>query len=184
MSNDFDLHAVLTGRKYPTGTVRVWFDEEDWYELAALESRHASLKAEDPELKAVEREIQEAQKRIDETAFTVHLRGISPRAGEDLISKALAEYPIKRDLYGREEDERARLRNQHVAALSFAAHIVKVVSPAGTEVVLTDENRLEQAKLILGEAPPSAIDRIDKGIAAVSKNFAELQAKQASPDFS
>jgi hypothetical protein len=180
----FDFHAVLTGRKYPTGSIRVWFDDEPWYELEALEERHSRLGADDPQLKVVEEQFEQVNQKIAESAYTVHVRGISPRASEDLLSSALSHFPIKRDMYGRDDDIQALKRNQDIALLSFAAHITKVVNPDGATVEFNDDNKLDLARGILNEAPKSAISAIDAAIAQVSREFAEQQARYTSPDFS
>lgn len=181
---EFDLHAALTGRSYPKATVEIWLEEEPWYELEALEKKHSKLLADDPALKTTEDEIQRVQKIINETAYKVSLRGISPRAGEDIVSKALSQVPIRFDQYGRDNMENTVNRNRLIRELSFAAHLTKVVNPDGKQITVTDDNRQDIARMILGEAPPTAIETIDDTIKQVSRKFAEQQAKFSSPDFS
>lgn len=184
MSEEFDLHAALTGRQYPEATVPVWMDDSPWYELERLEKKHAGISdPEDPELKVVEDQIENLKKRIEGTKWQVGIRGISPRAGEDIISAALHEIPVKRDMYGRDEFERERLRNKLIRELSFAAHLTKIINPGGGTNLATDENRRDMARLLLDESSQSAIETVDKAIGEVSKKFTELQARQQSPDF-
>lgn len=181
--NEFDLRDVLLGRKYPEGKVRVWFDEEPWYELEALEKKHANLKSEDPEFQKVERRITQVQKQIEAEAYTVHLRGISPRAGEDIISEALSTLPFKRDAYGRDDVLQTIERNRLIKEISFAEHVKKVVTPDGRTQVWNESDKRDLARAFLGEAPDSATAAVDQAIAAVSKKFVEQQTEYANVDF-
>ena len=186
MSEEFDLHAALTGRKHPEAKVPVWLDDEPWYELQALERRHAALgdpERDAKELKEIEAAIDRTRETIEATKWIVQVRGISKGKGNDLITEALVEIPVMRDMYGRDDFKRERDRNALIQELSFAEHITEVVNPDGKVVTVTDENRRDVARLFLREAPDTAIDIIDNAIAQVSSKFAELQTRHQSPDF-
>lgn len=181
--NEVDLRDVLQGRKYPKGAVKVWMDDEPWFELEALEKKSATLLANTPELKQVEKRIKEVKKQIDAEAYVVHIRGISPRAGQDVISTALSEFPFKRDMYGRDDETQQINRNRLISELSFSEHIQKVVWPNGKEQAWTEDNKRDLARAFLGEATASAIDTVDTAIGRVSRKFVEMQAEYANVDF-
>lgn len=179
MSDGFDLRDALLGRKYPETSVKVWMDDELFYRLEAARKRHAvALDAgqTDGELDRIEAE-------MEESAYVVHLRGISGRAGEDIISKALSEKPIKRDMYGREDDLQSIERQRLVAELSFSEHITKIVDPRGREQVFTEDNKRDLARALLGNAPKVTVKIIDSAIAQLSKDFADQVAEHSSVDF-
>jgi hypothetical protein len=105
------------------------------------------------------------------------------RAGEDIISKALAAWPIRRDAFGREDDAIALERQKVMRELNLAAHLVKLVNPDGIEQVITDENRLDVARAILAEAPRITLGILDQSMAQLSNDFAEKVREQQDPDF-
>lgn len=178
----FDIREVLANRKYPTTSVKIWMDEEVWFEMDALSKKLASAKKE--HLKPLEAQMKELEKRRDEEAFTIHLRAISNRANEDIISRALADIPIIRDLYGRESVERGRERDKLIQEMSFAERITKLVDPRGREQVFTDENRRDLTRAFLDSAPVFSIEIVDQAIGALANKFAEQRALAQSPDFS
>lgn len=168
MSDDtFDMRDVLANRKYPTTTQRVWVDEEGFFELAALERKAASITESGPELEDVERQIQNLKDELNAGAYTYHLRATSRRAREDMQTEALVQFPIKRDPLGREDEKQAWQRGNLLTELYFAAHVTKVVNPAGAEQVWTDENRRDLARATLGMLPEYSVKALDAAILAL-----------------
>lgn len=180
----FDLRDALLGRSYPETSIRVWLEEEPWFKLSKAEKRAADAASQSKELSKAEKEIVKLQEQIDASAYTVHLRGISGRSGEDIISRALIEKPIKRDMLGREDDLQQIERTRLISELSFSQHITKIVAPDGSQQVLDDENRRDIARAFLQLAPKSAVKVVDETIAALSRDFSERQAELQNPDFS
>lgn len=166
MTEEFDLRETLAGRAYPTSTIKVWMDEEVMFEIAALIRKQANIT--DPkELKAIDAQISATTKEANDQAYTVHLRGTSRRAREDMQSKAFAEFPIERDIYGREKDMTAWNRGNLLTEMYFAAHITAVVNPAGKRQDWTEENRRDLARVLLDMAPEETIKMIDAAILAL-----------------
>jgi hypothetical protein len=178
----FDIREVLARRKYPETSVKVWLDEEVWFEIDAVKAEHSNTTDKD-RLAELDAQLDKLEKRRLDEAFTVHIRAISNRASEDIISAALAQYPIKRDLYGRDNDEQARNRNNLITEMSFAQRITKIVSPSGQAQVLTEENRREVVRSFLDQAPAFSIEIVDQAVGALAKKFNADEAEAQSPDF-
>lgn len=177
----FDIREVLANRKYPTASVKIWMDEEVWFEMDALSKK---LAVESKNTKSLETQMKALEKRRDEEAFTIHLRAISNRANEDIISKALSEYPIIRDVYGRESVERGRERDKLIQEISFAERITKLVDPRGRVQEFNDDNRRDLTRAFLDNAPVFSIEIVDQAIGALANKFEEQRALAQSPDFS
>lgn len=178
----FDLRDALLGRKYPETSSTIWLSEELDYAIAALNRKQANV-TDEKELAQIEGELAELGAQKLAQAYRVHVRAISNRSREDILSKALAGKPIKRDMYGREDDLQLMERNRLIAELSFAAHVTKIVSPDGNEQIFTDENRRDLARAILDQAPGSAVATIDALIDGVNQKFAAQEAESTNPDF-
>lgn len=176
---DFDLRNVLADRAYPTASIKVHMTEEPYFELAALDRAVASAGTDAARAKAT-KAFEAARAALADAAYTVHLRGTSPRAREDLQSEALHEFPIRRDIYGRDNDEVARNRGKLLSELYFAAHITKVVWPGGVgEQVWDEESERDLARAFLGQAPDFAIETVDAAIGALrAKAEADRYGKQ------
>ena len=180
----FDLRATLAERAFPSTTCRIHLSEKPFFELAALERKAADV-AEDPaELGLLEKKIEEKEREIEDQAYVIHLRGISNRAAQDINSKALAAVPIKRDLYGREEDEATINRRDVLTELIFAAYMTKIVSPSGAEQVLDDDNRRDVARAFIDMAPRRSIQIVDQTIARLSGEAEMARLEAQEPDFS
>ena len=180
---EFDIRNILIGRDLPEGEVSIWADDHLLFERESLESALANATAK-ADVKRIEDDIAKNAKALEESKLVVTIRGITPRASEDIISKALSEIPIKRDVYSREDDHQMLKRNRLIQQLSFAAHIVKITAPDGSVQILDDGNRHDIAATLLGNATATAIDTIDAGIGKVSRNFSEKLAQWSSTDFS
>lgn len=166
MSGEFDLREIAAGRAYPTATVNVWVEERLFFELAALERKQAS-ETDDDAVNALESQIQKKREELEASALKVHLRGTSRRAREDMQTKALSQFPIRRDVYGRDDDLQAVNRNRYVTELVFAAHIQSIEAPNGSKQDWTEENRQELARVFLDELPEVSVNIVDKAIVAL-----------------
>jgi hypothetical protein len=189
MAVTFDIRDALLERGYPTAAVKIWVSDEIFYKIEAVEAEidEKSKGNQNPKTK---KEIAELSGKLDalwaqrdSEAYTAHLRGISNRAGEDIISKALAAWPIRRDMYGREDDAIALERQKVMRHMTFAAHLQKLVNPEGIEQVITDENRDGVTESILDHAPKITLTILDQSMTQLSKDFAEQVQKQQDPDF-
>lgn len=180
---DFDLRTVLADRAYPTTSQKVWMNEAVWFEIDAIEKALATETDED-RVAELEAELAQLEDRKSDEAFRIHLRAVSNRAKEDMISAALHQFPVKYDLYGREDFETKRNREKLIEELSFAAHITKIVSPTGQEQILNEENRRDVTRSFLDNAPTFSIEIVDEAIGILGNKFAAQRAAQLSPDFS
>lgn len=173
MTDDFDLRDVLANRAYPTTTVRVWIDEESFFELDKLQHKAAGI-TDKKALADVEQKIQNVIDNLNATALKVHLRGTSRRAREDMVTESLVQFPIKRDVMGREDDLQTYKRGNYLTELYFAAHIQKIEYPNGKIQELDEENRRGVAYAFVGEMPDFSVKIVDEAIGAL-RGEAEMQ---------
>lgn len=183
MADTFDLRAVLADRAYPTAAVKVLLDDKVLWELAALHRRLDEVVVTNENPEDLERLIAAKEAQRNEEAYTVHLRGTSPRAREDMQRKALEQLPLKPDVYGREDGVRVLERNSLLSELYFAGHITKVVAPNGAEQVWTPEEARDLARAFLDTAPEHAIKTVDAAIIALRGEQQEQFAKVSDIDF-
>jgi hypothetical protein len=169
----FDLRDVLANRKYPTVVVSVWIDEDGFFQLAALERKAADTTSKTG-IADLDRKIKNLKKQLNDEAIKVHLRGTSRRSREDMITEAMVQYPIRRDVMGREDELQAYRRASLLTELYFAAHIQKVESASGQVQVLDDDNRRDVARSLLSELPELSVKLIDTAIANL-RGEAEMQ---------
>lgn len=181
MSETFDIREFLADRAYPSATQRALLSEELAFELAAIRDEHAS-NTDAKEQKRLDAKLEEVERRVDEAKFTFHLRAISRRAKEDIQSAALAEVPILRDMYGRDEPKREIDRRRVLTEMIFAQHITKMVSPTGAEQVWTEDNRRDLARAILDGAPDSTITLLDRAIGRLSGDAEMDRAQHLDPN--
>lgn len=182
----FDIRDALTGRSYPTAQTNIWITDEVFYKIDNLKAEMADLAdmaKNEKKYKALKDELEALLKERDETAYVLHLRGISNRSNEDILSRSMARVPIQRDMFGREKDELTFQRNQLIRESQLAAHITKLVDPDGNEQVINEENRVDVARAILAEAPPVTLAIIDQAIVQINKDFKDQQALHQSTDF-
>lgn len=169
----FDLREVLANRKYPTATQRVWVDEEGFFQLAALERRSADV-TDKVLIEDLDRKVQNLKDELNASAIKVHLRGTSRRAREDMITEAMVQFPIQRDLMGRENELQAYRRGNLLTELYFAAHIQKIEYPNGKIQEFNDDNRRDIARAMLSELPEFSVKLIDTAIGNL-RGEAEMQ---------
>lgn len=172
--DDFDLRDVLASRKYPTAKVKVWVDEEGFFELAALEQKIANTLDAD-EVSRLDAQAQKLKDELNASALTVHLRGTSRRAREDMQTEALTLFPIKRDVMGREESLQQVERGRLLTELYFAAHITAVENAAGArQDWAPDSLGRELARAFLSEMPDYSVALVDQAIGAL-RGESEMQ---------
>lgn len=178
----FDIRTALTERNYVTTNVPFWVDDKVFYDLQSVRDQHARA-IEDAEIKALDERLDQLEKRRDDEAYHIYLRSISNRANEDIISKALAEWPIKRDIYGREDENEQMERGKLIREMQVAAHIVKIVNPEGVGQSIDDDDRRDVARAILAEAPPVSLNVLDQAIAELQKDFKDETLRHQDTDF-
>ncbi len=180
----FDIRNALTDRSYPTAAVDIWVSDEIFYKIDAVTAKINEVPAENKtELADLEGRLEALWAERDKQAYKAHLRGISVRASEDIISKALASWPIRRDYMGREDDAIVMERTKMMREMNLAAHLVKLVSPAGAEQEVTREDSREIAAAILADAPRITLNVLDQAMTQLSRDFADQIQKQQDPDF-
>lgn len=184
MSETFDIREFLAERAYPTTTVKALMSEKLAFELAAVRDEHAS-NTDKSKTAALDAKLADKEAEIEKAKFTIHLRATSTRAKEDIQSAALAEVPIQRDMYGRDDPEREFRRRAILSELIFAAHITKIVSPTGAEQAVAGQpDARDIARFMIGEAPAATMNLIDRAIARLSGDAEMEKAQNLDPNSS
>lgn len=178
----FDIRSALTGRNYVTAFTPFWLEDKVFYDLDAARHEHAEA-TDKAEVARLEERLATLEKERDESAYMLYFRAISNRANEDIISKALAAFPIKRDIYGREDEAQAIERGKFIREKQLAAHMTKIISPEGDVQTVDDDNRIDLAKALLDNAPPVSLNVIDQTIKELNKQFQMEITKQQDTDF-
>jgi hypothetical protein len=178
----FDIRSAVAGRNYVTTQVPFWVEDKVFYDLETAWEVHKRT-TDGAVLKGVEDEIERLEKQREAEKFTVFLRAISNRSNEDIISKALAAFPIKRDVYGREDEAQVIERGKLIREMQVAAHITKLIDPDGNAQEVNDENRRDVARALLDGLPPISLKIIDEAIKELNKDFQSQIAKQQDTDF-
>lgn len=173
----FDIRQVLAERLYPEDDITFYVDEEIGYRANKINTATQKLydeialitdaKKAAPLKKALaesEKAFAEFRQKIADSAYSVHVRAISRRAKFDINSKALHEFPIQRDLFGRDNSEQEYLRTDYITELVWLACIQSLTAPNGSTQEI-DESVVKSMRETL---PDSAIAAIDNGLAALS----------------
>ena len=188
----FSFASALKGRSYPTDTVVVWLDEEAAYPILRLDGEIAQLKARvsllpDDEdkakvAKAYEKQIAELEKELKAVSeslkasrYTFTVRGIDPGTQDDLLAKAVAEYPYEYDEYRNEitgqrirEEKASAERDRYYTNLLWQAHIIKIEDAEGNEDFMPDLETIAATRRIVPRAGYSAIaeviDKVDMAV--------------------
>jgi hypothetical protein len=175
----FDLRDVLADRAYPTASVDVWFDDIAGRELDELDN--AINETSDPkELKKLEAEFEAKRKEFAHKKYTFALQGISQRRREDIQTKGYSEFPIKRDMFGRDDVAQETQRQYFVRDLLFEAFIVSITNPDG---LVQEHPELDVIKTFTGYAPFTAIQKIDLAIGALDSDTDIQRFGQQDADF-
>lgn len=146
--NTFNIINVLKDRGYPGTTVQVILDEKLAYEAALLNDRLKELDGKkDNEAIKKERgellqQIEEMRQKLVDSAYTVHLEGVTEGKREELFREARKKYPIE---YEQSQNIQSMLsgnsrvqkespeRDSLFTDLLWQAHIKKIVDPDGNE---------------------------------------------------
>lgn len=156
----FDLAAVLAGRDYPELEVKVYFDEKLGFTINRIRQAigEAERRGEDGTAADLQKELDSLVAKVKDAEYTVHLRGIDESVKKGILASIRKDFPPKRDLLGREE-ENFEADEAYTRKL-WAAVIVKVVDPTGAVSLMSEE----LAKVLQDKAPKSAQIEINRGI--------------------
>lgn len=175
----FDLGEFLAGRSYPEKTVNIYLDEaaglainETNKELDTL-SRLGKV----DEYNELEKKLASLIESLDERKMQVTVRGVPRKLVKDIITKIEAEYPSKRDAFGR--DEQNSEADEALSCLLWSAHIVQIVAPDGSTVTPSEADIVALRDL----APQADLRAIQKGIDEVNSASDGFEVAARSVDF-
>jgi len=185
----FNIVDAVKGRGYPTTEIEVFLDEDVAYMAAKMEEEISKIGLEmdkvsdTKELKAMtesyEQFISKKNAIIEEmggTKYTFSLRGISEGVRSDLYDKAIERYPMKFDvdrnpLTGEavKKEAESEPRNKYFTDMLWAAYVVKIVAPDGSEqagISIEDAHELRRSLPIASAS--KITDSIEKMRAATA----------------
>lgn len=174
----FDIRAVLAGRDYPEDVITFYIDEELGYKVSRVIENIEKLantlrvvgSGNDKELIAkAEKSLNDAEELLERTKaeaepYQATVRAISRGSRFDLQSKALHEFPIKRDILGNDDPENEFKRQKYSDLLIWASHLVQIQAPSGAVQTFNGISDLEVVKGVMDSLPESAYKMIYAGI--------------------
>lgn len=178
-ANEWDLGDVLSERAQPTDEVVVSLNEVAAYAKSKLTDALAKA-TETADVKKLEKQLAEVEKDLESSRYTIHLTGIPTRMSENLVSKALHQFPLKLDFMGRDEPENAMNRLKAQNNLLWNAQIVNVVNPKG---VSKRSWSVEETEKFAEQLPVSAQNAIDEKIKDLGERVNRFIVASQSSDF-
>lgn len=177
----FDLGAILAGRSFPEIEVPFYLDEVAALKLSRRErllNQYIAL-AKTEEADKLQLEIDELKKSIRDSRYVYHLRGISNKARQDLMKKAVEKFPRERDFLGTEVENEER--DELFTVLLWHALTAKIEGPDGaTQIGLSLED-IENFRALL---PHAAVTAIQAGVNELSTGAkAGFEAAVQDTDF-
>lgn len=171
----FDLMAVLSGRDYPTLDVPVYFNETIGLKLYQADQERKQ--AAGAKLAKLDDEIDALKESAKSEEYTVKLKSIPESVRRDVFNSVLAEFPTKKDVFGREEQHPEA--DEAFTRKMWNVYIVEVIDPTGA-VSAVDEGAVTA---LYKSAPASVHEAINQGIAELQlgpKSAFESLAKEAN----
>jgi hypothetical protein len=176
---NWDLAEFSAERQQPTAMVNIYLNEYASHAKSQLVK--AQSKASPKEVGEIDKKLAEVEIQIQASKYEIHFEAIPARMREDIHSKAMHEYPNKRNVLGQPSDEdptvdRIKFEND----LLWAACIRKLVTPSGK----TFENPTKADVLALSEGmSSSACVLIDRTINGLHQDAERFTAESKNPDF-
>lgn len=166
----FDLIEALQGINYPEDSVEVFLDDNLMYlrNKAEKELRKAEILNQKDQVEEISKRLEELLDAASVVKFTFHVRAISRRDHQSLSKEVLKQYPVEKDFLGREESNPDR--EDLYAEKTWAAHIVKIVNPAGA---VQNGITPEEARAFIAQAPRSATEAVQAKIEALYEGSKE-----------
>lgn len=153
----FDLVAVLAGRDYPTIDVPLYFNEKLGFEIYQLEKQR-NRTFDEGEARKLDEQFDVLAKRAESEKYTALLKAIPEQVRRDIYSKVNEEFPTKKDLLGREEQNPEA--DTSFTKRLWAVYIQKITAPDGSTSSV-DETAVEA---LYANAPTTVHEALNSGI--------------------
>ena len=175
----FDLGAMLAGRGYPEKTVSIYLDEAAG--LAINETNEQlnilSKLGKADEYEKLQKKLDGLIKSLDKQKMQVTVRGVPRKLVKDIVAKIEAEYPSKKDAFGR--DETNSQADEALSCLLWSAHIVKIAAADGSTITPSEEDIATLRDL----APQADLRAIQRAIDDVNTASDGFEVATRSVDF-
>lgn len=176
---EWDLGEVLVERDQPTDKVDVYLNEVASYAKARLMQAHATASAD--AVTAIDEQLDKIEKDLENSRYVVHIRAVPSRMREDIASKALAQFPLKLNMFGQDDSSNALDRKKYENDLIWHAQIVNVENPHGRSKT---NWTFEQMQKFANSLPTAAQRAIDAKIREVTELAEQYTVKSQDIDFS
>lgn len=192
--DDFDLRDMLIGRDMPEDAVTLYMNEALAFEMGKISKKLQYLSARAAtgdekaaaEFTALDDVLAEKRDKLSKQGLVFHLRGITKRQKEDIQSSGLHEFPLKRDMFGRDDSINELERVRFLRIKFFTAFVDRIVTPAGkTQIIANNGNPSDAAistmKAFAETAPEPTIEALDEAIGELSGkiDFKTLVAQES-----
>lgn len=175
----WDLGEVLAERAQPTDSVTIYLNEKASYAKGKLLEAH-SRETDKEALKLIDTELSKVEEDLEKRKYVVNITAVPSRMREDIASRALADFPIKANMFGQDDPENAMLRNRHQNDLVWAAQIVSVVNPAGA---VKSDWTIEEIQKFSAALPVAVQESIDKAIRELTLASEKFTVGSKNTDF-
>lgn len=156
----WDLMEVLAERTQPTTSVTVYLDEAASFTKNELVQAYSRIPKDDTAARnKAKKAIQDVEKILEKKKYIVNLVGVPTRMREDISSKALSQFPIKRTTLIDDDNAQNRQRQENI--LMWSAMITGIENPDGK---LRTQFSAEQMAELNKSLPVAAINAVDKAI--------------------
>lgn len=179
MGSNWDLTAMVAERQMPTAEVTVYLNE--YASHAKVQLMKALSKASKEEAEELDKKLAEVDAELEKSKYVVHLEAIPARMREDIHSRALHEFPNKRNVLGQPADDDPSIeRINFESNLLWEACIRKLVTPTGREFESPGPGDIENLSKGL---PAAAAVLIDRTIQNLHQDAERYTAESKNPDF-
>lgn len=163
-SLDFKTHDIadmFAGVSYPTAVVPFYTDQGIAYEFNKLanESVDALRNKDEDAARDIEERRESLIKKAESNRYEIHLRGQSRENRERVLEKVREEFPIERDMFGRETPNAAA--DKVYVNRYWALHVERIVFPDGGMIAAPSEADI---RTLRGQSPDSELDKVEKAI--------------------
>lgn len=159
LGDDWDLGELLQERVQPTGVVRFYLAENESAQKDVVVKRLAK-ETDEAKVAELEKDLAELDKAIESKRYIIHLTAVPSRMREDIASKALSQFPLKRDVWGHDEQGQALARMKFENNLIWFAQVTGVEKNGRVKKIETPD----QMQAFADSLPTAVQKRVDETI--------------------
>jgi cell division protein FtsX len=179
-SGVFNIVDAIKGRAYPSEQVSVFLTEDTAYEASKIKEKMDSEAAtlSDSKMKELNKKLEELVKKMDSEKFIFTITGISEGDRDSMLESVLEKFPMEYDEQKNPftgEVKKVELENKQrdkiFTDMIWKSHIVKIVSPDGSEQKDLTDSEIEVLRTSLPLASIAAINEAIEKVRVASAVF-------------